>query len=86
MTRFGTPVVVGDGYADVPTFDSTGPVVIYRSPVFSSTTRDGGMNLGKNDLVAVAERTYVLAFDPDYAYQIPYSSDPGKITIEPRKF
>nr|DAK24348.1 MAG TPA: hypothetical protein [Caudoviricetes sp.] len=86
VTRFGTPVVAGDGYADTPTFASTGPIVIYRSPVFSSTTRDGGMNLGKNDLVAVAERTYVIAFDPDDAYQIPYSSDPGKITIEPRKF
>lgn len=86
VTRFGTPVVVGDGYADTPTFAATGPVAIYRSRTFSTTTESGGMDLRKNELMAVAERTYVLAFDPDDAYQIPYSSDPGKITIEPRKF
>ena len=86
-TRMGTPVVFGDGYDDTPPIiASTGPILIYRGDVFTSTNGAGGFDKGTNDLTAVAERQYVIAFNPDDAYFVKVSTDPGSGTYKPRTF
>lgn len=75
-TRLGTPVVAGAGY---PGTGPAGAAVTpgeawafvtpllfgYRSEVFSSTAVPGDLlDRSTNDLHAVAERTYLMGFDP----------------------
>ena len=73
-TALGTPVVAGAGYsADGPSAAADGqfwayvtpPVFGYRSPVNTSSNREGDLlDRGSNDLYAIAEQTYLLGFDP----------------------
>lgn len=75
-TSLGTPVVAGAGYPGTgPTGQSpaggqtymyaTPALVGYRSEVFpGSTPPSAGLDRSKNDLYAVAERTYVVGWDP----------------------
>ena len=86
-TIMGTPVVFGDGYPDTPPIiASTGPILIYRGDVFTSTNGGGGFDKGTNDLTAVAERQYVVAFNPDDAYFVKVSTDPGSGKYVARQF
>lgn len=86
-TIMGTPVVFGDGYPDTPPIiASTGPILIYRGDVFTSTNGAGGFDKGQNDLTAVAERQYVVAFNPDDAYFVKVSTDPGSGKYVARQF
>ena len=86
-TIMGTPVVFGDGYPDTPPIiASTGPILIYRGDVFTSTNGTGGFDKGTNDLTAVAERQYVIAFNPDDAYFVKVSTDPGSGKYVARQF
>lgn len=86
-TLMGTPVVFGDGYPDTPPIiASTGPVLVYRGDVFTSTNGAGGFDKGTDDLTAVAERQYVLAFNPDDAYFVKVSTDPGSGAYVARQF
>jgi len=60
-----TPVVAGAGYPDVPEIVGTPALLGYRSEVFTSSARPGDLlDRATNDLYAVAERTYVIGFDP----------------------
>lgn len=73
-TVLGTPVVAGAGYdGSGPTAAGAGeswayatPALFgYRSEVFTSSNRAGDLlDRGVNSLYAVAERTYLLGFDP----------------------
>jgi len=86
-TKMGTPVVAGYGYVDKPpVIVSTGPIQIYRGDVFTSTNADGGFDKGTNDLTAVAERQYVIAYNFDDAYKVQVRTDPGSGTYKPRTF
>ena len=86
-TKMGTPVVAGYGYVDKPpVIASTGPIQIYRSDVFTSTNSGGGFDKGQNDLTAVAERQYVIAYNFDDAYKVEVRTDPGSGTYKPRTF
>ena len=86
-TKMGTPVIFGDGYPDTPPIiASTGPILIYRGDVFTSTNGAGGFDKGTNDLTAVAERQYVVAFNPDDAYFVKVSTDPGSGKYVARQF
>ena len=86
-TIMGTSVVFGDGYPDTPPIiASTGPILIYRGDVFTSTNGGGGFDKGTNDLTAVAERQYVVAFNPDDAYFVKVSTDPGSGKYVARQF
>lgn len=86
-TALGTPVVLGDGYADKPPIiASTGPILIYRGDVFTSTNGAGGFDKGTNDLTAVAERQYVVAFNPGDAYSVKIATDPGSGKYVARQF
>lgn len=86
-TKMGTPVVAGYGYVDKPpVIVSTGPILIYRGDVFTSTNGGGGFDKGTNDLTAVAERQYVIAYNFDDAYKIQVRTDPGSGTYQPRTF
>src|SRR5690625_2046774 len=63
-TRLGTPVVAGTGYAGDTVIGSP-RVFGYRSEVFTSSNNAGDLvDRSTNDLYAVAERRYVLGFDP----------------------
>jgi hypothetical protein len=74
-TSLGTPVVAGSGYPGTSPAGAApaageewiyaSPAIFgYRSGVIYSTSREGDlMDRGRNDLYAVAERTYVLGFD-----------------------
>lgn len=78
FTVFGDQVVIGAGYPEVeggPIIGAadpgnvyavmTPPLFGYRSDVFTSSERSGDLlDRRTNDLYAVAERTYVLGFDP----------------------
>jgi hypothetical protein len=76
QTVIGTPVVAGAGYPGTsPAGASAGagkawafasPAIFgYRSEVFTSSNRPGDLlDRSRNDLYAVAERTYLLGFDP----------------------
>ena len=87
QTKMGTPVVAGYGYVDKPpVIVSTGPIQIYRGDVFTSTNAGGGFDKGKNDLTAVAERQYVIAYNFDDAYKVQVRTDPGSGTYKPRTF
>lgn len=86
-TKMGTPVVAGYGYVDKPpVIVSTGPIQIYRGDVFTSTNGGGGFDKGTNDLTAVAERQYVIAYNFDDAYKVQVRTDPGSGTYKPRTF
>lgn len=76
VTKIGTPVVAGAGYtgtgpdgaapADGATFIYATPALLgYRSEVFAGADPvAAGFDRTSNDLYAVAERTYVVGFDP----------------------
>lgn len=86
-TKMGTPIVAGYGYVDKPpVIVSTGPIQIYRGDVFTSTNAAGGFDKGTNDLTAVAERQYVIAYNFDDAYKVQVRTDPGSGTYKPRTF
>ncbi len=86
-TKMGTPVVAGYGFVDKPpVIVSTGPIQIYRGDVFTSTNGGGGFDKGTNDLTAVAERQYVIAYNFDDAYKVQVRTDPGSGTYKPRTF
>lgn len=77
-TVFGDQVVIGSGYPEFeggPILGAaaagnawvvmTPPLLGYRSEVFTSSERVGDLlDRGKNDMYGVAERSYVLGFDP----------------------
>lgn len=76
VTRLGTPVVAGAGYpgtgptgaepADGETYIYATPALAgYRSEVFPGTVPvEAGLDRATNDLHAIAERTYVIGYDP----------------------
>jgi hypothetical protein len=75
-TKLGTPVAAGAGYpgtgpqgevpAEAATWMYASPALFgYRSEVFTSSARPGDLlALGTNDLTAIAERSYLIGFDP----------------------
>ncbi|MFC4243374.1 hypothetical protein ACFOYW_08310 [Gryllotalpicola reticulitermitis] len=64
FTALGTPVVSGSGYPD-GAMRATPALRGFRSEIFSATSRPGdNFDRLRNDQYAVAERTYVIAFDP----------------------
>jgi hypothetical protein len=66
VTRnLGTPVVAGTGYPDEPSIVGTPPLFGYRSEVFNSSARPGDLfDTQYNWMNAIAERTYLVGFDP----------------------
>lgn len=66
-TRLGTPVVAGAGYDTGGTglIAATPALFGYRSDIFTASGRQGDLlDRGRNDLYAVAERRYVIGWDP----------------------
>jgi hypothetical protein len=75
-TELGTPVVAGAGYPDVGEIVGTPALFGYQGNVFDSSARPGDlMDRGSNDMVAVAERTYVIGFDPCGIVKATYSGE-----------
>lgn len=76
LTKVGTPVAAGGGFPGsspagaAPTAGEfwafASPALFgYRGQVFTSSDRPGDLlDRGKNDLYAVAERNYIVGFDP----------------------
>jgi len=64
FTALGTPVVAGAGYPS-GSIRATPALFGFRSDIFtSSEVRGDLLDRTKNDLYAVAERTYLIGFDP----------------------
>lgn len=64
-TVLGTPVVAGAGYPAEGLVHATPALLGYRSEVFpGATPPSAGLDRSTNDLYAVAERTYVIGYDP----------------------
>ena len=64
-TKLGTPIVAGAGYPDEGRIVATGQLLGYRTDVFVPSSRAGDLlDRAQNDLYAVAERTYLLGYDP----------------------
>jgi hypothetical protein len=76
FTRVGTPVVAGSGYPGTGPAGASGgagqtwimasPAIFgYRSDIFTTSSRSGDtLDRTTNDLTALAERTYLLGYDP----------------------
>jgi hypothetical protein len=76
LTQIGTPVVAGAGYtgsspagaapAAGESWAYASPALFgYQSEIFTASNRQGDLlNRNTNDLYAVAERSYLLGFDP----------------------
>jgi hypothetical protein len=76
FTQTGTPVIAGSGYTgDGPAGVKpaagntwayiTAPLIAYRSEIFTSSNRDGDLfDKQKNDLFTIAERNYLVGYDP----------------------
>lgn len=64
FTNLDTPVVAGSGYPDGVMVGS--PALIgYRSEAFTSSSRGGDLlDRANNDMYAIAERSYLIAFEP----------------------
>lgn len=88
-SHLGTPIVAGAGYpgtgptGQVPTGNTTWmyatPALFgYRSEVFRSSNRPGDLfDRARNDLYAVAERSYLLGFDPCGVFAVLVDLDPA---------
>lgn len=65
-TALGTPVVAGAGYPDKEKkIFVTSSLVGYRSEIFAPTAERGDLiDRGTNTLTAIAERSYVIGYDP----------------------
>lgn len=64
-TVLGTPVVAGAGYPAEGLIHATPALMGYRSEVFpGASPTSAGFDHSQNDLYAVAERTYVIGWDP----------------------
>lgn len=64
VTPLGTPVVAGTGY-DSTKIVATGALFGYRSEVFAPTDRPYDLlDRANNNLYTIAERSYVIGFDP----------------------
>lgn len=78
VTRLGSPVVAGTGYGDQPYIVASGPMVLYRGPVLTSTNRPGDtMDRRQNHLYQVAERTYVAGVNKRMTLKIKYEALPA---------
>ena len=90
-TKIGTPTVAGSGY-EVNTGPDGSPATggdkwayatpslfVYRGEIFTSSDRLGDLlDRGLNDLYAVAERRYLIGFDPCGVAAILFSEDGGE--------
>lgn len=64
LTRLGTPVVAGAGYPDTGLVIGSAPIFGWRSEVFVPSESPADLfDHRQNGLYAVAERSYLLAFD-----------------------
>lgn len=64
QTHLGTPVIASSGYASNKVYGSPG-MFCYRSEVFTSSQRGTPLlDTRNNDLYAIAERTYLIGYDP----------------------
>jgi hypothetical protein len=71
-----TPVIVGEGYATGMIF-GTAPLFGYRSDVFTSSERRGDLlDRSNNNLYAIAERTYLVGFDPCPVLKVTFTPTP----------
>ena len=74
--NLGTPIVAGTGYPDEPTIIGTPALFGYRSEVFNSSARPGDlMDLQYNWMNAIAERTYLVGFDPCPVVKATYTGE-----------
>jgi hypothetical protein len=74
--NLGTPIVAGTGYPDTPDIVGTPPLFGYRSEVFNSSNRPGDlMDLQFNWMHAIAERSYLLGFDPCPVIKASYTGE-----------
>lgn len=62
-TKLGTPVVAGTGYGDDAVV-ATPAMFGYRSEVFESGGAQANFDRLNNQMLAIAERTYLIGFDP----------------------
>lgn len=63
-TPLGTPIVAGTGYGD-DRLVVTPQLFGYRSEIFNASGRPGDLlDRATNDMYAIAERTYLVGFDP----------------------
>jgi hypothetical protein len=74
QTVLNTPVVAGSGYGSDKIVVTPG-LFGYRGPIESSTDRPYDLlDRARNDLYAIAERTYLLGFDPCGATAAPLTT------------
>jgi hypothetical protein len=72
----GTPVVVGSGYPDEESIIGTPALFGYRSDIFTSSNRPGDLlNRGTNEMTAIAERSYLIGFDPCGVWKATYTGE-----------
>jgi hypothetical protein len=74
--NLGTPIVAGTGYPDTPDIVGTPPLFGYRSEVFNPSGRAGDLfDTQYNWMNAVAERSYLIGFDPCDVIKATYTGE-----------
>jgi hypothetical protein len=79
FTKLGTPVIISSGMGGVQErlYGTLMPFG-YRSDIFTSSNRPGDLfDLPNNDLYAIAERTYLIGWDPCGVLFTSYVPDEG---------
>lgn len=77
-TEIGTPVVLGTGYP-LGQMKATPALFGYRSAPFFSSDRAGDLlDTRNNDMYAIAERTYLIGFDPTGVGAVDIDPDSGE--------
>lgn len=92
FTKMGTPVIAGAGYPNTHPdgateggfwIVSTPALMLYRSEIFYPSSRTGDLlNRGLNNINAVAERDYVVGWDPCgvFAYETNVDLDAATVS------
>lgn len=76
FTALGTPVVAGTGY-ESDRIVATPAMLGYRSEPFASSNRPGDLlDRANNNLFAITERTYLVAFDECALLEVGVTPDP----------
>lgn len=76
FTVLGTPVVAGTGY-DEGSIVATSQLIGYRSEIFPNVPAEQAFDRGQNDFYGLAERTYLIGFDPCTVLSVEFEDDEG---------
>lgn len=84
FTEYGHSVIAGAGYPAGSHMVATPALFGYRSEAFTSSSRPGDLlDRGTNDMYAIAERTYLIGYDPCPIFIAEWTDTLGTVPAPP---